>query len=348
MRTKSGVGVPRSPVEVNSRHVAAAAGVAQSTVSRVLNGHPKVRPETRARVLAAAEALGYVPNAAARSLIRSRTDLLGLLVSNITDAYVPALIEAVSSTAFDRGYTVIIGSVQEQSNLQTAYLRMLTERRVEGAILTSGLIGSASDIRPLMERGLRVVLANREIDGLDVDSVVFDNVAAAELATGHVIGHARRRIAFIGGRPDAATTRDRVAGYRRSLEAAGLLADSRLEMLGAYTTAFGYEAATRLLRGRGRPDAIVAADDTVAIGCLDAINDLGLNPGVDVSVIGFGDQPNASIRSVALTTIEASAALVGVTAAIVLIDRIEGRTTGPATRIVLPHRLILRRSCGPH
>src|SRR5579862_2631920 len=221
--------------EANSRDVAAAAGVAQSTVSRVLNGHPKVRPETRARVLAAAQLLGYVPNAAARSLIRSRTDLLGLLVSNITDAYVPALIEAVTSRALERGYTVIIGSVQERTDLQTAYLQMLAERRVEGVILTSGLIGSADQIRPLVERGLRVVLANREIDGLTLDAVVFDNVEAAREATDHMITHGRRRIAFVGGRPDAATTRDRVDGYRRALAGAGLPVVDSLQSLGSYS-----------------------------------------------------------------------------------------------------------------
>ena len=334
--------------EINSRDVAAAAGVAQSTVSRVLSGHPIVRPETRDRVLAAAKELGYVRSAAARSLRGGRTDLVGLLVSNITDAYVPALIESVSTTAFDRGYTVIIGSVQERAELQSAYLHMLMERRVEGAILTSGLIGSAPEIRPLMDRGLRVVLANREIDGVEADAVVFDNVAASQLATAHLVEHGRSRIAFVGGRPDAATTRDRLTGYRRALRKAGLAHDAALEVTGSYTSAFGYESATRLLRARKPPDAIVAADDTVAIGCLDALTDQGLRPGIDVSVIGFGDQPIASIRSVALTTIEASAAQTGEVAATVLIDRAEGLLEGPPRRTVLPHALIVRSSCGPH
>ena len=191
----------------------------------------------------------------------------------------PALIDAVSTTAFDRGYTVIIGSVQERTDLQAAYLHMLMERRVIGAILTSGLIGSAPDIRPLMDRGLRVVLANREIDGLETDAVVFDNIEAARLATSHLLGHSRRRIAFIGGRPDAATTRDRLAGYRSALREAGIEPQAHLEESGSYTTAFGYEHALRLLGGPDRPDGIVAADDTVAVGCLDAITDLGLTAG---------------------------------------------------------------------
>ncbi len=338
----------RPPVrEINSRDVAAAAGVAQSTVSRVLSGHPTVRPETRDKVLAAAAALGYVPSAAARDLRGGRTDLLGLLVSNITDAYVPALIEAVSTTAFERGYTVIIGSVQERADLQSAYLRMLMERRVEGAILTSGLIDSAPQIQPLMDRGLRVVLANREIDGLAADAVVFDNAAAARLATSHLVEHGRKHIAFVGGRPDAATTRDRLAGFQAALTAAGRAGSSDLIRTGSYTTAFGYEAATELLAADG-VDAIVAADDTVAIGCLDAVTDRGLRAGADIAVIGFGDQPSSSIRSVGLSTVQASAELLGRTAATLLIDRAEGALAGPLVREVLPHALIARSSCGPH
>lgn len=337
-----------TPQPVTSRDVALSAGVAQSTVSRALNDHPSVRPDTRARVRAAAERLGYIPNAAARSLIRSRTDLVGLLVSNIMDAYVPELIDAVTAKAFERGYTTIIGSVQERPELQMAYLRMLAERRVEGAILTSGLIGSAEAIRPLMDRGLRVVLANREIDGLKADAVVFDNVAASHLATDHILSHGHRRVAFVGGRPDATTTRDRVEGYRAAVAAAGIPNDTALVALGSYTRAFGYEATVTLLRAGDPPSGIVAGDDTVALGCLDAIDDVGLRPGLDVAVLGFGDQPAASLRSISLSTVRVSARSIGEQAIGLLIDRLEGKQEGPPKRLILPHEIILRASCGHH
>jgi DNA-binding LacI/PurR family transcriptional regulator len=152
----------------------------------------------------------------------------------------------------------------------------------------------------------------------------------------------------VGGRPDAATTRDRLTGFRKALREARLDHDAALERTGSYTSAFGYETATTLLGGERPPDAIVAADDTVAIGCLDALTDRGLRPGIDVAVIGFGDQPIASIRSVALTTIEASAARTGEAAATALIDRAEGRVEGQTVRTVLPHALIVRSSCGSH
>jgi LacI family transcriptional regulator len=331
---------------VTSRDVALAAGVAQSTVSRALNEHPSVRPDTRARVREAAERLGYIPNAAARSLIKSRTNLVGLLVSNITDAYVPELIDAVTATAFQRGYTIIIGSVQERPDLQLAYLRMLAEHQVAGAILTSGLLGSADAIRPFIQRGLPIVLANREIEGIDTDSVVFDNVAAARSASVHLRSHGRERIAFVGGRPDAATTRDRVAGYRAALDEPD--GTSGRVHLGSYSRDFGYEATRALLAGDDPPDGLVAADDTVAIGCLDAIADAGLAVGIDIAVIGFGDQPAASMRSVSLSTVGASARALGRAAFELLVDRLEGKIDGPRRRIVLGHELVLRTSCGGH
>jgi LacI family transcriptional regulator len=331
---------------VTSRDVAVAAGVAQSTVSRALNEHPSVRPDTRARVRAAADRLGYIPNAAARSLIRSRTNLVGLLVSNVMDAYVPELIDAVTAAAFERGYTIIIGSVQERPDLQLAYLRMLAEHQVAGAIVTSGLLGSADAIRPFLQRGLPMVLANREIEGIETDAVVFDNAAAARLATSHILSHQRERVAFVGGRPDAATTRDRVIGFRGALEDHGV--ESAGVRLGSYTRDFGYEATTSLLREGIGPDGLVAADDTVAIGCLDAIADEGLSVGTDVAVIGFGDQPAASMRSVSLSTVGASARALGRASFELLVDRLEGRVDGPRRRVVLGHELVLRTSCGEH
>src|SRR3954469_11471742 len=116
---------PESPgAHVNSRDVAAQAGVSQSTVSRVVNGKPNVRPETRPRVERALAGLGYVPNAAARSLITHHTRLLGLVVSNITNGFYPEIIEAITSKAMDAGYTVILGSAGERAAAQAAYLRV--------------------------------------------------------------------------------------------------------------------------------------------------------------------------------------------------------------------------------
>lgn len=193
-----------APRVVSARDVAARAGVSQPTVSRVVNHRGRVSPATRIRVQAAVEELGYVPNAAARSLITRRTGMLGLVVSNITNSFYPEIIDAITGAALGRGYTVIVGSAGEQTVSQAAYLRLLAAQHVDGAILTSTLDGHSPALEALSRR-LPIVLANRSRDDLPIDSVSLDNRLAGVLATDHLLGHGRRRIAFIGGRADSAT-----------------------------------------------------------------------------------------------------------------------------------------------
>jgi LacI family transcriptional regulator len=338
-------GPARGPI--NSRDVAAAAGVSQSTVSRVLNQSAAVRDETRRRVEAAIERLAYVPNAAARSLITRHTRQLGLVVSNITNGFYPEIIAAITSAALEQGYTVVVGSAGEREGSQTAYLKLLAEQRVDGAILTSTLLGDAPDLARLADSGLPIVLVNRTRADLPLDSVGLDNVEAGRLATGHLVAHGCRRIAFVGGRVDTPTNRDRQAGYRAALAAVKLPVDESLVNDGQYTWASGYERTRDLLAGAAF-DAIVAADDTVALGCLDALADVGLAVPGSVAVVGFDDIAAASLRAISLTTIGTSARQMGEEATTLLLDRIRRREVGPPRRIVLAPRLIVRHSCGTH
>ena len=332
---------------ISSRDVAAAAGVSQSTVSRVINDRSNVRPETRARVERALVALDYVPNAAARSLITHRTRLLGLVVSNITNRFYPEIIDAITSKAMDAGYMVILGSAGERVASQAAYLRILAEHRAEGVILTSTLLGDVADLEAVARSGLSIVLANRPRDDVPLDSVALDNEGAGRLATSHLIEHGCRSIAYVGGRADAPTNRDRHAGFVAAMTTAGIPIDERLVSSGEFTREFGYEQTRRLLSSN-HPDAIVAGDDTVALGVLDAVADAGRRVPDEVAVVGFDDIAAASIRSVWLTTVSSSARDMGHIALSLLLDRTSGRYSGLPRRVVLPARLVIRGSCGRH
>jgi LacI family transcriptional regulator len=332
---------------ISSRDVAVEAGVSQSTVSRVLNANANVSPETRQRVEAAIERLAYIPNAAARSLITHHTRLLGLVVSNITNGFYPEIIAAVTKLALEEGYTVVVGSAGERVASQATYLRLLAEQRVDGVILTSTLLGEAREVTALAKAGLPIVLANRVRDELPVDSVGLDNVEAGHLATEHLLEHGRRRIAFVGGRLDATTSLDRYRGYRESLAAAGIAEIPALVSDGEFTWASGYERTRDLLKVAAI-DAIVAADDTIALGCMDALADVGLAVPGAVAVVGFDDIAAAGLRAVSLTTIGTSARQMGTEAATLLLDRIRRREVGPPRRVVLAPRLVVRHSCGDH
>jgi LacI family transcriptional regulator len=343
-----GVGSP-----VSSRDVAAAARVSQTTVSRVINGSASVRPDTRDRVEREMARLGYIPNAAARSLITRRTRLLGLVVSNITNGFYPEIIDAITSCALEHGYTVVVGSAGERPESQATYLRLLAEQRVDGMILTSTLSGDATELQRLMRAGLPIVLANRVRDDLPLDGVSLDNDGAGFAAAQHLIEHGRRALAYVGGRPQTATNRGRRAGFDRALAAAGLVPIPVDARDAAFTREYGYEATALLLAAadedaRLRPDAIVAADDTVALGCLDALAEAGVGVPDEIALVGFDDIPAASLRSVWLTTVSTAARAMGTRAVELLIERIRGGAEAPRRREVLPAHLIVRGTCGDH
>lgn len=292
-------------------------------------------------------ALGYIPNAAARSLITRRTQMLGLVVSNITNGFYPEIIDAITSCALEHGYTVLVGSAGERPESQAAYLRLMAEQRVDGVILTSTLFGDASDLAALVRTGLPIVLANRVRAGLPVDGVSLDNIAAGEVATNHLIEHGRSAIAYVGGQAETATDQGRRAGYERALRAARLPPFAVPYVPGAFTREHGYDATRRLLEARRLPDGIVAADDTIALGCLDALAEAGADVPGQVSVVGFDDIPAASLRPVWLTTVSTAAREMGTRAVELLLERLRGRSE-PPRRDVLPAEIVIRGTCGPH
>jgi LacI family transcriptional regulator len=204
-----------------------------------------------------------------------------------------------------------------------------------------------------MRAGLPIVLANRVRDDLPLDGVSLDNEGAGFAAAQHLIEHGRRALAYVGGRPQTATNRGRRAGFERALAAARLTPIPVDGQDAAFTREHGYEATARLLAAaeedaRLRPDAIVAADDTVALGCLDALAEAGIAAPGEIALVGFDDIPAASLRSVWLTTVSTAARAMGTRAVELLIERIRGGVDAPARREVLPARLVLRGTCGDH
>lgn len=331
---------------VSSRDVARAAGVSQATVSRVINHNPAVSAAVRERVLASMRQLGYAPNANARALITGRTNLLGLMVSNITNPFYPEVVQAVAAAALRHGYNLILCNAEEEPRLQAEYLRLLMEQRVDGIIISSLLTSSRAFVEPLAALQQPIVLINRVIDGIDVDTVVIDNAAGGRLATEHLVDLGHRDIAYIGGRADTSTNRDRFRGYRAALMRHGIALDQGLVTMGDYSRSSGYQAMNALLRSGRRPAAAVCADDTLAFGCLDAMSDAGLGSPEDLAIIGFDDSPLASMRRIGLSSIQAPMEEMGEIAVSLLLSRISGARTGRPKRVVFPAQLAHRSTCG--
>lgn len=330
----------------SSWDIARAAGVSQSTVSRVINKNPRISPATRAKVEAAMASLGYTRNATARALITGRSNLIGLVVSNITNPFYPELIETIVSVAAEHSYQVVLCNTQESQDLQLSSLALLIEHRVDGAILTSPLLDGTD---ALTGRGLDrvpLVTVNRQMQGHRLDAVHLDNVTAGRLAAEHFLALGHREIGFVGGLSSASTNRDRLVGVRQAMADAGVELPADRVLDGSFTRDSGYRLTQILLAAAARPTALICADDLVALGAIDAVLDAGSAVPDDVAVIGFDDIPAASLRQVALTTVRQPIGEMGRRAVGLLMDRIRRGPAADPVEIVLRPELIVRRTCG--
>jgi LacI family transcriptional regulator len=338
--------MPRHSESPSSRELARQAGVSQSTVSRYLNNDPRVSKRARRAIETAMNTLGYTPNAAARTLITGRSQLIGLVVSNITNPFYPEVIEAVVATAAERGYNVILCNTQENPKLQLSSLELLVAHQVDGAILTSMMLGADQDAVARLLKRTPMVQVNRTAADLYTDTVQLDNIRGGELAARHLLDLGHTRIGYIGGNPGTSTNQNRFGGFSRALEDHKVPADPALVRHGQFTHASGYELTREILDGPTPPTALVCGDDEVAMGAIDAVIDHGLRVPEDVAVVGFDDVPVASLRPIGLTTVRQPAAEMGRRAVELLIDRIGADEPREPVDVLLRPKLVVRRTSG--
>jgi LacI family transcriptional regulator len=332
---------------ISSWDIAREANVSQSTVSRVINNNPRVSEATRKRVKNAMARFGYAPNAAARTLITGRSNLIGLVVSNITNPFYPEVIETIVATAAEHDYNVILCNTRESLKLQTAYLELLIEHQVDGAILTSSLLDSEGLMAQAGIDRIPLVMVNRTVAGLGVDSVHMDNKAAGILVARHLVDLGHRAIAFVGGVEATSTNSARLAGFRTELNALRVTLRDEYVVHREFTRGSGYALTQQLLTLPSRPTALFCADDLIALGAMDALLDAGLRVPQDVAVVGVDDVQAASLRQVGLTTVRQPTAEMGRRAVQLLLERMRGGSDGEPIEIVLRPRLIVRRTSGP-
>jgi LacI family transcriptional regulator len=311
--------------------VAARARVSPATVSRVLNGNYPVAAETRDRVLRAVDELDYVLNGPASSLAAATSDLVGILVNDIADPFFGIIAGAAQSeigspeqpgTGRAGGEKLaVVCNTGASPQRELTYLTLLQRQRAAAVILTGGALedpahsaATAAKLRRLDAAGTRVVLCGRPPlpdDGSVLAALTFDNRGGSRRLTEHLLALGHRRIGYVAGPPERTTTRHRLEGHRDALRAAGLLGGSAaaaaaqevLTLHGPYTRRSGYEATLELLRRQPELTAVVAANDTVALGACAAVRDQGLRIPQDVSVAGFDDLPFSVDAVPALTTV---------------------------------------------
>lgn len=322
------------------RDVARVAGVSVATVSRALNGADNVLPDTRQRILDAARELRFSPSGAARSLITRRTDTIGALLPDLHGEYFSELIRGIDQAARARGLHLLVSSSHGDADEAAAALRAMNGR-VDGLLVMSPHADAAFLQHNLPGR-VPAVLLNTGAELPQHARFVVDNFGGAQAMTRHLAAAGRRRIAFIGGPAGNHEAQERLRGYR-----AGLKPGMREAVFeGDFTQEAGWAAGRRIALSKPRPDAVFAANDMMAIGCLAALGEAGLRVPEDVALAGFDDIPMARYVAPALTTIRVPIAALGAAALELLAKTVEAPDSAAHPSTTMPVELVVRRSCG--
>ena len=331
------------------KDVAARAGVSIKTVSNVVNGYVHVAPATRARVQAAIDALGYVPNMAARQLRSGRSGVIALAVPELQSPYFAEIAGLIVQAAERRFWTVLIDQTDGQAERERNLVAGLRRHAIDGLIF-SPLALAGNDLPARTE--IPMVLLGERVWHGPADHVAIDNTAAAIEATRHLIGLGRRRIAAIGVQEQASavTAHQRLAGYRTALAEAGLAHDPALEIpADSFHRADGAAAMARLLDS-GRPDAVFCFNDLLALGAIRTLLSRGLRVPDDVAVVGFDDVEDGRFSTPTLSTIAPDAPRIAQLAVDLLAERLGdgSAAAGPPRELRVDHRLVIRESsAGP-
>jgi LacI family transcriptional regulator len=325
--------------------VAEAAQVSKMTVSRVLNGQPGVSDETRRRILMIIEELGYVANPAARTL-RGNSQVIALVVPDVTTAYMGEVLQGISRATNRLNYGLMLyaqgtGDYEGRTNY---YLSLLNSGLADGVLLIVPKDYEAL-YSAFKERDLPCVIVDHHHGTENEPAVTATNRKGTLDAMRHLLALGHKRIGFITGRMDLGCSQDRLEGYHSGLAEVGIPFDPSLVLEGDFAQPTGFRQAQSLLHREQRPTAIVASNDVMAFGVMDAVKEAGLRVGQDISVIGFDDIEMASQVYPPLTTVRQPLADMGEAAVDLLVTLLQGRT--PMTlRRELATELIIRKSTG--
>jgi len=322
--------------------VAERAGVSIATVSRVLRGTATVAPDTRRRVLAAVEDLRFTPSRLGRSLAERRHAASGIVFPDLSGPYFAEVVLGYEEVAAELGRSVLILATHGRVGAREMVLDLAS--RVDGLVILGRTVDDGV-VRDVVATGRPVVLMARPpVDGAEV--VNADNTTSAARLAEHLVDHGHRRVTFLGDEASSPDTHERWTALCAALRQAGVRPPTRPARC-AFDEEAGHAAARRVLARRPLPDAVVCANDEIALGALLAAEEAGLSVPVDVAVTGWDDVMASRYARPSLTTVRQPMRELGERAARRLHDRIEGGSPSPH-HDVLPTRLVIRASCGTH
>lgn len=325
------------------KDVAKKAGVSPALVSLALNRKPYVSKKAKKRIYRAARELGYRPNIVARSLRKKKTGTIGLVLSDIANPFFPEIARGIEQRAREVGFNVILCNTDAEPLQEEKSIQTLFSKQIEGLIITSAR--SVDNLKKYLKENRPIVLVNRDPSPGMFDFVGIDNVSAAQEATNHLIKLGHEKIAFVEGEPASPASFGRYEGYKMALEKAGLCLKEDYVRIGYLKYEGGYRAMASFLKQTPPPTATFCANDMMALGAIDTCLEKEVRVPQDMAIVGFDDMWVASLKTVQLTTVRQPRYQMGTKAVDLMIERIEGGRD-KVKRIILPAKLVVRRTCG--
>jgi LacI family transcriptional regulator len=323
--------------------VARAARVSPATVSRALNGTGPVSAARAQRVREAADRLGYLPSGPARALRRRVNQVWAAIVADIGNPFFTAVVRGIEDGARAHDHRLVLCNSDEDVATESSYVDVALAERMAGVVIAVAS-PAESDLRPLLDHGIRVVAVDRRPVATDVDSVVVDNRLGGETATAHLLCGGSARVACITGPQRVDTANERLQGYRDAHARLGGPVDRALVRRADFKLEGGYRAARSLLESASPPDALFVANEPMTIGAVQALRELGVRVPHDVALVGFDDAPWATLTTPQITVVSQPAYEIGRAAAEFLASPGEG----PARHVVCSPTLIVRESSIRH
>lgn len=326
------------------KEIAERAGVSIGTVSNVLNELPSVREDARRRVLKAIDELGYQPSALGRALRKDKTNMIVMIVPDITNPFFPGAVRGAEDIAFQNGFRLVLCNSDNDAAKEATYMREMRTYRPSGLIIVpADLSKGAEEAKAYLKAGAGVVYMDRVPARWQGDSVTSNHEQGAYLATRHLLSLGHTRIATITGPLTGTSAQARLHGFQRAMQEAKLRVPQSCILESEFNKAAGHERALKLLRARPRPTAIFAANDLIAFGVLAAIREMGLRCPEDISLIGFDNLDDSDATVPALSTVDQFVYQLGAQAAKTILERARGSNSKPR-HIVLEPELRLKES----
>lgn len=322
---------------VTIKDISREAGVSTASVSKVLNGdYRNVSEETKNKILRIARELKYRPNRLARGLVNNRTNIIGLIVSDITNPYFAELAKGIENRADEAGYKLILCNTDEDEEKERSYINMTLEYNLDGVIITGSEKSTSNSIVELQSYNIPYVSIDRE-QGDEDYRVYVGNLEGSYIATEHIIKNGHTKIAFIGGTGMPGSRNLRLEGYLKALTEYGIEPDDSLIKIGNYHKETGYDYAKFLIENGSEFTAIVCGNDLIAFGALNAIKDNGLKCPDDISLFGYDDIYLTELTDPKLTTIKQPSAEIGNYAMEVLLKLMKNEPVEEKVKCFVPY-----------